>query len=422
MIEITPLTKLDSTIAVPGSKSQTQRALIAASLAKGQSTLVKPLVSQDTDFLSNALGMLGIGMVKDSETWIIKGNGGKINPKSNTLYLGNNGTATRLITSVAALAHSPLLIDGDARMQERPIDPLLTALRGWEVDITSVRGTGCPPLNINSKGIKGGQTVLPSGPSSQYLSSLLLVAPYAKNMAEVKVEGEVLSKPYVALTLKVMADFGVEVEYEEDFSRFKIPQSSYQPRTYEIEGDASNASYFWAAAAVAGGSVTVSNVSMPSIQGDLKLIPLLERMGCKVRKTGKGITITGNESLQGITVDMADMPDMVPTLAVVAAFAHGKTEIVNIAHLRVKECDRLSAVVTELTKMGAKVEEFHDKMIIHGNGGASLHGAEIDTYDDHRIAMCFAVVGLRVPGVCIKGKDCVVKSFPGFWECFNLLK
>ncbi len=306
-------------------------------------------------------------------------------------------------------------------MRERPIGPLMEALQGWGVDITSVQGTGCPPLQLNSKGLSGGATVLPEGKSSQYLSSLLLVAPYAREAATLEVRGEVLSKPYVAMTLSVMSDFGVSPECNEDFTSFSIPQGRYRAMDYEIEGDASNASYFWAAAAITGGRVTVSNVPVPSLQGDAGLVPLLARMGCEVSRDGGGITLKGGEHLKGITVDMGDMPDVVPTLAVVAAFANGKTVINNIAHLRIKECDRLTATLTELAKMGARVEEGDDFMVIHGDGGASLHGAEIETYNDHRMAMSFAVAGLRVAGVQITGEGCVAKSFPDFWERFAKL-
>jgi 3-phosphoshikimate 1-carboxyvinyltransferase len=281
--------------------------------------------------------------------------------------------------------------------------------------------TGCPPLRITSHGLPGGETILPEGKSSQYLSSLLLVAPYAARPATLEVRGEVLSKPYVAMTLSVMADFGVEVDCNQELTRFVIPQGCYRAREYQIEGDASNASYFWAAAAITGGRVTVSNVPVPSLQGDAGLLPLLARMGCEISREGGGIMVQGRKNLKGITVDMGDMPDVVPTLAVVAAFAQGTTVINNIAHLRIKECDRLTAVVTELTKMGARVEERPDSMIIHGDGGAGLHGAVIDTYKDHRMAMSFAVTGLRVPGVRISDEGCVAKSFPDFWERFSLL-
>lgn len=422
MIEITPVQKVDKTVALPGSKSLTQRALIAAALGNGTSKLIGPLVSEDTDYSSKALGQMGMTITKGDGVWTVEGGGGKIQPSDEPIYLGNNGTATRFLTSVTGLGHSPFVIDGDERMHERPIDPLMKALQGWGVDIVSINNTGCPPLRIQGSGLSGGETVLPEGKSSQYLSSLLLVAPYAAKPATLKVEGEVLSKPYVAMTLAVMADFGIVVEAAPDFSSFTIPQGCYKAQEYRVEGDASNASYFWAAAAVTGGTVTVSNVPVPSLQGDAMLVPLLGRMGCEVQKEGNGITVSAARPLEGITVDMGDMPDVVPTLAVVAAFAEGKTEITNIAHLRIKECDRLTATVTELTKLGAKVEEFEDRMIIHGDGGKNLHGADIETYKDHRMAMCFAVAGLKVPGVKIHGEDCVAKSFPDFWERFALLQ
>lgn len=420
MIEIQPVSDLDVSIEVPGSKSLTQRALIAAALAEGESRLLGPLASEDTEYSSKALMQMGVEIEKRTE-WKVRGNGGFIKPTDEPIYLGNNGTATRFLTSVASLGHSGFTIDGDARMYERPIGPLMQALQGWGVDISSTRGTGCPPLDIVGKGLTGGETILPEGKSSQYLSSLLLVAPYAAKPAFLKVEGEVLSKPYVAMTLAVMADFGIMVENSPNFSEFAIPQGCYRARTYQIEGDASNGSYFWAAAAITGGRVTVTNVPVPSLQGDAMLVPLLGRMGCEVTQTGGGISLQGSAKLEGITIDMGDMPDVVPTLAVVAAFAEGKTVIKNIAHLRIKECDRLSAVVTELSKMGAKVEEQEDAMIIHGDGGKRLKGAVIETYEDHRMAMSMAVAGLRVKGVRISGEKCVAKSFPDFWQRFALL-
>ncbi|MDP3478989.1 MAG: 3-phosphoshikimate 1-carboxyvinyltransferase [Desulfoprunum sp.] len=421
MKEIQPVPIVDATVSVPGSKSLTQRALIAAALAEGESKLLGPLVSEDTEYSSKALMQMGVGIRKEQDAWIIKGNGGAIQATSVPIFLGNNGTATRFLTSVAALGNSVFTIDGDERMHERPIGPLLTALRGWGVDIHSLRDTDCPPLLINSHGILGGNTTLPEGKSSQYLSSLLLVAPYALHPADLQVDGEVFSKPYVTMTMAVMADFGVRVQCAKDYRSFSIPQGRYQGRDYQVEGDASNASYFWAAAAVTGGRVTVRNVPVLSLQGDIGLVPLLARMGCEVTQAGSGITVERRDRLEGISVDMADMPDVVPTLAVVAAFAHGRTVIKNIAHLRIKECDRLHAVVTELSKMGAQVEELSDSMIIHGDGGENLRGAQIETYKDHRMAMSFAVAGLRVPGVVISGEGCVAKSFPDFWERFALL-
>jgi len=421
MIEIQTAAGLDATITMPGSKSITQRALIAASLADGRSSLRGPLASEDTEYSSTALRALGVHLDADEETWHIEGTGGIIGVPAAPLYLGNNGTATRFLTSVAALGTGEVVIEGDERMQQRPIAPLVEALRGWGVDIESIRGTGCPPLRIRAAGLRGGKTVLPEGKSSQYLSSLLLVAPLARQPAELEVRGEIPSKPYVAMTLEVMAEFGVGVEATADFSAFRVAPSRYRARDYRIEGDASGASYFWAAAAVAGGRVTVANVPVPSLQGDTMFVPLLARMGCSVRQSDFGITVESDGRLEGITVDMGAMPDVVPTLAVVAAFAEGETEISNIAHLRIKESDRLHAVCVELGKIGVRVDEYPDRMVVHGRSGRDLHGAEIETYNDHRMAMSLAVAGLRVPDIRITGEQCVAKSFPDFWQRFGQL-
>jgi 3-phosphoshikimate 1-carboxyvinyltransferase len=423
MKEIEPLATVDAVIEVPGSKSLTQRALIVAALADGESQLRNPLASEDTHYTSEALREMGITISETTDGWLVGGRGGHIQPPAGDIYLGNNGTATRFLTSVAALGQGLFRITGDARMAERPIKPLMEALRGWGVEIASLKNTGCPPLEIRAAGLVGGRTLLPEGKSSQYLSSLLLVAPYGRQAAELEVSGEVLSKPYVAMTLAVMEAFGIKAEKSADYTSFTIPQGVYQAREYFIEGDASSASYFWAAAAVTGGRVTVTNVDHPSLQGDAVFAKLLEEMGCKVESTTAGVTVAGTEELHGIEVDMADCPDVVPTLAVVASQARGKTVIRNIEHLRIKECDRLHVMATELAKLGVAVEEGSDYLVVTGRGRnqPGLHGAEIETYNDHRIAMSFAVAGLVVPGIRIKDEGCVAKSFPDFWERFQLL-
>ncbi len=424
MKQITPLQNIDAIITVPGSKSLTQRALIAAALADGQSILRGPLDSEDTRYTSAALRAMGIAVDQaDPMAWRVQGRGGHIQVPADEIVLGNNGTATRFLASVAALARGTVRITGDRRMEERPIAPLIEALRGWGVRIESVRGTGCPPLVIEADGIAGGPTVLPEGKSSQYISSLLLVAPYARQSAELRVSGRVYSKPYVHMTMAVMESFGVRVAADDDLNRFSIPQGGYRARQYAIEGDASGASYFWAAAAVTGGRVTVANVPSPSLQGDAVLVDFFEQMGCHVQRSAAGITVQGPQKLRGIEVDMADCPDVAPTLAVVAAMAEGRTVIRNIAHLRIKECDRLHVMATELARLGVRTEEQDDALIIHGCGNdvAALHGAEIATHNDHRIAMCFAVAGLVVPGVRVANEGCVAKSFPDFWERFALL-
>lgn len=423
MKEIRPIAGINATVEVPGSKSITQRALITAALAAGDSELIGPLASEDTLYTAAALRAMGVRIDEDDNRWLVQGNSGRVAEPEKDIFLGNNGTATRFLTSVAALGTGDFRITGDSRMAERPIQPLLEALRGWGVDVRSINDTGCPPLQIKANGLAGGKTVLPEGKSSQYLSSLLLVAPYARNTAELVVEGEVLSRPYVEMTLEVMHAFGVTAAAEPDLNRFEIPQGIYQGREYRIEGDASSASYFYAAAAITGGRVTVANVPVPSLQGDAAFVAMLARMGCNVEKSGDGLTVTGPADLHGIDIDMGDMPDVVPTLAVVAAQAQGRTIIRNIAHLRLKECDRLHVMAVELVKLGARVEEQPDTLIIEGLGpdAPAMHGAEIETYNDHRIAMSFAVAGLAVPGVKVLGEECVVKSFPDFWERFELL-
>ena len=422
MKEIIPRQKVEAVVRVPGSKSITQRALIAAALAEGNSRLIGPLSSEDTRYTAKALRAMGVKVRDKEPEWLITGCGGRIMPPRREIFLGNNGTATRFLTSLAALGHGVFTITGSKRMTERPIQPLMDALAGWGVAIRSLRDTGCPPLEIRGGGIIGGKTLLPEGKSSQYLSSLLLVAPYAAHPAILDVAGEILSQPYVRMTLAVMKEFGVKVKASRKLNHFEIPRGRYLPREYRIEGDASSASYFWAAAAVTGGRVTVSNVLRQSLQGDTKLVEILADMGCLVEKSETGITVEGPAELKGIEVDMGDCPDVVPTLAVVAARAKGRSVIKNIAHLRIKECDRLQVMASELARLGVQVEEREDTLIIEGKGaGAGLHGAEIKTHKDHRIAMSFAVAGLYVPGVRILGEECVAKSFPDFWESFAQL-
>ena len=422
MITINPVSEVDAVLSVPGSKSLTQRALIAAALSSGVSTLHGPLASEDTALMTKALQNLGIDIDSSNpEAWTVQGTGGRLHAPAVPLYLGNNGTATRFLTSVAALAHGTIHITGDERMGERPILPLIKALQGWGVAIESDQQNGCPPITIKAQGLHGGATTLPAGKSSQYVSSLLLVAPLAEQGAEIALEGELYSKPYVDMTLAVMDSFGCTVQANEARTHFVVPRGVYTGGKYYIEGDASGASYFWGAAAITGGRVTITNAPFPSLQGDAGLLRLLEQMGCTLTKGERGFTLGGPQHLQAIDVDMGNMPDVAPTLAVVAAFAEGTTYVRNIEHLRIKECDRISAVATELRKLGVVVEEEKDAMRIHGKGGMGMHGASIQTYNDHRIAMSFAMAGLRIPGVCIENENCVVKSFPDFWQRFSQL-
>ncbi len=407
-------------VQVPGSKSLTQRAMVAAALCKGSSRIAGPLISEDTTLLKSALSITGAVFEDYKEGWLVKGTGGRLRPGPLELYLGNNGTGIRFMTSVAALGQGRYVLSGTKRMEERPIEPLLKALRAWGAEARCLKDTGCPPLELHANGLSGGKTQLSSRISSQFLSSLLLAAPYAQKTAEILLKGEPVSRPYVELTLSVMRNFGVDVQKEGE-CRFTIPNKGYTPTIYNVEGDASSASYFWAAAAVTGGRVLVSNIPPNPLQGDASFVDILKDMGCRVERTSKGTAVTGPERgcLKPVEISMANWPDVVPTLAVAAAFARGTTVIRDVAHLRIKETDRLKAVASELNRMGADIEELEDGLVIQG--GKILHGAKIRTYDDHRIAMAFAVAGLLVPDVTIEDPACVQKSFPDFWERWQVM-
>ncbi len=401
--------KLDITI--PGSKSLTHRALITAALADGKSLLKNVLIAEDTLLTASALKKMGVKIdIKDTTAQVF-GTGAQLIAPAEPIYLGNSGTSMRLLTGICALGKGRFVLTGNERMQQRPIEPLLAALRKWAVNAYSEKNNGCPPVIIEANGLKGGETEIDPSLSSQFLSALLLAAPYAKKEAVIKVKGKLASRPYIDLTIQVMKAFGVGID-NQDYQVFRVKKGHYQPREYTIEGDCSTASYFWAAAAILKGEITVRPIFVYSKQADLAFVKILEKMGCKSEIKNDGIKLIGGE-LKGIEVDMNQMPDVVPTLAVVAAFAKGKTVITNVGHLRHKECDRLHAMATELKKMGIKTEEKEDSLIIEGG---NPQGTVIETYNDHRIAMSFAIAGLKVPGIEIINPGCVKKSFPEFWE------
>ena len=403
------------TIEVPGSKSITQRALVAAALADGVSTLRTPLDSEDTRLLRDALSMMGAG-IDDSNgsRWNVRGTGGSLAAPGTEIFMGNNGTGIRFMVSVAALADGETILTGTDRMSERPVGQLLDALEGWGVSCESIKGSGCPPVRIAGGGMSGGMTHLVAEKSSQFLSSLLLAAPYADATARIALRGGLVSRPYVDITIAVMKSFGITVEEKDNV--FTVPSGVYRAVDYSVEGDASSASYFWAAAAVTGGSVTVSNIPEHPLQGDAAFADILGMMGCRVEKGSAGVTVTGPEDggLKGIEIDMQKWPDVVPTLAATAVFAAGETVISNVPHLRIKETDRLCAMAVELSRVGADVRELDDGLVI--KGGALLRGADVRTYDDHRIAMSMSIVGLRQDGIRILEPECVGKSFPAFRE------
>jgi 3-phosphoshikimate 1-carboxyvinyltransferase len=408
---INPLARVQATLTLPGSKSYTHRALMAAALAPGESVLTNALKAEDTELTARALAQLGAGIDWQGTTVRVTGQAGRWRPVAEPIYLGNSGTSMRFLTALVALGQGEYLLTGTARLCRRPLGELLTALGEIGVRTGCEKDDGCPPVRVTG-GLTGGKATLSGGTSSQYLSALLFIGPLAPQGLEIQVTGELVSRPYVDLTLEVLGDFGISY-YREGYRFFRLPGGQvYLPQEYEIEADASSASYFWAAAALTGGRVTITNLSLESSQGDAAFPKVLERLGCTIESTPAGLTVQGGP-LRGIEVNMAAMPDLVPTLAVLAAFAQGDTVITGVAHLRHKESDRLAAVAAELTKLGIEARETEDGLVIRGG---APRGAVIHTYDDHRIAMSFAVAGLKARGMSIADPDCVAKSFPDFWE------
>ncbi len=406
---------IEATLTLPGSKSYTHRALIAAALASGESVLANALKAEDTELTARALAKMGAAIDWQGHTVRIKGTGGRLDPVYEPIFLGNSGTSMRFLTAVAALGQWTYRLTGTPRLCERPMGELLAALNSLGARVTSEQGNDCPPILVEDGGLRGGKTSLSGAVSSQYLSALLLVSPLTPEGLDIEVTGNLVSRPYVDITLSVLDAFGISFSREE-YRRFVVPGGQgYQSRQYDIEADASSASYFWAAAALTGGRVTIANLGLESVQGDIDFLSVLARMGCHLISSPTGLTVEGG-LLRGIPMNMSAMPDLVPTLAVLAAFAEGETLVTGVAHLRHKESNRLAAVVTELRKMGINAEETPDGLRIVGG---SPQGAEIDTYNDHRIAMSFAVAGLKTPGVVIRDPDCVVKSFPEFWDYFE---
>lgn len=414
-IEVIPTPGIAPQHAVPGSKSYTNRALTIAAVADGASTLRGALISDDTRVARAALERLGIKVAYDSGAFSVHGRGGQFDDPGAPLFLGNSGTATRFLTAMMTLAGFPSTITGNERMQERPIADLLAALGQLGAEVSSERGNGCPPVRIGATRLQGGRATVSGAISSQFLSALLMAAPYAREDVALEVQDTLVSVPYVDLTLDIMARFGVEVEHD-DYRLFRIPgRQVYAARDYVIEGDASSASYFWGLAALLGQGMCVTNVPPDSVQGDTRFLQVLARMGCTVSRR-QGWHVAGPQQLQALgDIDLNALPDAAMTVAVLAAFCPGETRLCNLANLRVKETDRLRALATELRKIGAAVMELPDGLHIHGDP-AALHGADIDTYDDHRMAMCFGMAGARLPGMRIREPDCVAKTYPGFWD------
>lgn len=405
--------KIMPSITPPGSKSITNRALLLAALASGESILNNVLFCHDTVVMIEALKKMGVKIEQHAQTLKIKSDGNLNNPKE-PLFLKNAGTAVRFLTAILAHQNFTTCIEGDEQMQKRPIQDLIDALAQLGVAIES--NAGCPPLKIHGKPIEKGSVRIKGTSSSQYTSALLMLAPLLPESMTLEIDGHLVSKPYIDITLKVMKDFGIKTIERKGYERFTIPRQTYKPQTITIEPDASSASYFFGLAAITGTTIRVDHISPRSIQPDIHILHHLEKMGCKVKSDSIGIEISGPSKLKPLgRIDANDFPDGAMTLAVVAAFAEGTTELTGLENLRIKECDRLNALHTELKKMNVSVEEKPHGLVIHGNP-LNMTGAQIHTYGDHRIAMCFGMAGCRIEGIKIEDPNCVGKTYPHFWK------
>ena len=431
-LPITPLAQPPhARVQIPGSKSITNRALILAALAEGQSVLTGALESEDTRIMTECLLRLGFDVRANSaeQTITVQGRGGQIPAGSAELFLGNSGTSIRFLTAFAALGKGSYRLDGVERMRQRPQQDLLSALQQMGVSAVSEQNNGCPPLQVTGTGaLPGGRVSLNAEASSQFLTALLMVSPYALEEMEIAIIGH-LRPFYVDITRRMMEHWGVTTRQlagpVEESPVFQTPagQRYAAQSIYSIEPDASSASYFFAAAAVTGGTVTVPGLGDEALQGDVKFATdVLVEMGCTVISNANGITVTGptGGKLHGVDRDMSAISDTSLTLAAIAPFADSPTTIRNIAHARKQECDRISAACTELQKLGVRVEERPDGLKIWP--AEALKPASIHTYNDHRVAMSFAVAGLRSPGLTIEDPACSAKTFPDFWQRLELLR
>ena len=413
----------DATVSVPGSKSQTNRALLLAALAQGRSTLLGALFSDDSRVFVESLMRLGLSVETDegASSIGIEGAGGLVPAGAADLFVGNAGTAARFLTAFLTLGAGEYTLDGVPRMRQRPIGDLIVALNALGARVESIARNGCPPVRVHATGLEGGETSIEARRSGQFLSALLMVAPYARRDVVLRLESFLASAPYVEMTLTMMRSWGVDVEVSGDPLRASPDRPAayhmtagqrYLASDYEVAPDASGASYFLAAAAVTGGHVRVRNLALARDQGDLGLLGVFEQMGCRVVTVGNDVELTGPPQLDGIDVDLNAMSDTTMTLAAIAPFARGSVTIRNIGHIREKETDRIAATVAELRRLGARVDERSDGLVVYPS---ALHGAEVQTYDDHRMAMAFAITGLLVPGISIADPGCVAKTFPDFF-------
>jgi 3-phosphoshikimate 1-carboxyvinyltransferase len=426
-MKIVPIPQpLSATVRVPGSKSLTNRALLISALSLGTTRLTNALFSDDSRYFAEALQALGFAVHLDPEQveMTVTGQGGRIPAQKAELFIGNAGTAARFLSAFLTIGHGEYILDGDSRMRERPIGDLVASLAqlGAQIEPLVAQHSSLVtlPLKIMASSLPGGKTAVSGDISSQFLSALLMVAPYAQNPVEISLSTDLNSKPYVDMTLAAMSDFGVDVQ-REGYNRFVVPLTRYAPRaTYSIESDASAASYFFAAPAICGGTVRVENILRQSKQGDIAFLDVLQKMGCSVTETHHSLLVTGASQLNGIDIDMRDIPDTAQTLAAIAPFACSPTRIRGIASARLKETDRVAATCAELARLGVCVDEHPDGITIHPC--SNFRTTTIQTYNDHRMAMAFSLIGLRVPGITIENPGCVSKTFPGYFDALENLR
>ncbi len=421
-LEIVPLERpVDATVQVPGSKSLTNRALLVAALADGRSTIKNPLLSDDSYWLMDALVRLGFSVEADRAGGFatIRGRAGIIPERDVDLYVGNAGTVARFLPPALALGEGPYRVDGVPRMRERPVGDLVEAMRRLGAGVEYGGEEGKFPLILDGGGLQGGVARVKGSKSSQFLSGLLMAAPYAEEKVVLEVEGELVSRPYVGITLGVMKSFGIVAEADREHGRYSVSPGIYRSREYEVEPDASGASYFMAAAAVTGGRVRIPGLGSASPQGDLRFAGVLGEMGCEGEVGEDHVEVRGPERLRGVEVDMNAFSDTMITLCAIAPFASTPTVIRNVEHTRYQETDRISAVSTELRRLGISVQERRDGMSI--TPGA-VSPALVETYGDHRMAMAFAVTGLLAPGIRIRNPGCVTKTFPNYFERLESLR
>ena len=420
-LTLQPVAHIEGTVNLPGSKSVSNRALLLAAMANGTTRLTNLLDSDDIKHMLNGLSLLGVqySLSDDRTECIVTGTGGALRSASAVeLFLGNAGTAMRPLAAALSLAGNDIILTGEPRMKERPIGHLVDALRQGGADITYLENENYPPLRIGG-GFTGGEISVDGSVSSQFLTALLMAAPLAPQQTIITIKGELVSKPYIDITLNLMKCFGVTVE-NQAYQHFVIKggQHYQAPGDYLVEGDASSASYFLAAAAIRGGTVRVTGIGRNSVQGDIRFADVLEKMGAEI-EWGDDYIACRHGSLKGIDMDMNHIPDAAMTIATTALFAQGTTRMTNIYNWRVKETDRLAAMATELRKVGAVVEEGHDYIKI--TPPEKLQHAEIATYNDHRIAMCFSLVALSDTPVTILDPGCTAKTFPDYFHQFAAL-